>query len=89
MKILPIISSAALALAFSSVQSQQTPEAKPAAKPEPAKSAPTAGSASAAPGEVRNWADVDTNKDNLVSPEEMEKYLASAGKPSDKSPAKK
>ena len=25
--------------------------------------------------ETRNWAAVDTNKDNLVSPEEMEAYL--------------
>ena len=24
---------------------------------------------------TRNWADVDTNKDGLVSPEEMEAYL--------------
>ena len=25
--------------------------------------------------ETRNWADVDTNKDGLISPEEMEAYL--------------
>lgn len=30
---------------------------------------------STASSETRNWADVDTNKDNLVSPEEMEAYL--------------
>jgi hypothetical protein len=29
----------------------------------------------AATGTVRNWAEIDTNRDNLVSPEEMEKYL--------------
>jgi hypothetical protein len=27
--------------------------------------------------EVRDWSKIDTNKDNLVSPEEMEKFLAS------------
>jgi len=27
------------------------------------------------PLETRNWADVDTNKDGLISPEEMEAYL--------------
>jgi len=26
--------------------------------------------------EVRNWSQIDTNHDNLISPEEMEKWLA-------------
>lgn len=30
------------------------------------------------PTAVRDWSKVDTNRDNLVSPEEMEKFLASA-----------
>jgi hypothetical protein len=25
--------------------------------------------------EVRDWAQIDTNKDNLISPDEMQKYL--------------
>ncbi|MFK7963302.1 MAG: hypothetical protein AB8C46_04970 [Burkholderiaceae bacterium] len=28
-----------------------------------------------ATSEVRDWSEVDTNQDNLVSPEEMEAYL--------------
>ncbi|HKX94421.1 MAG TPA: EF-hand domain-containing protein [Methylibium sp.] len=37
-----------------------------------------AGSAVAAPGkpETRDWSAVDTNRDGLVSPEEMEAFLA-------------
>ena len=27
--------------------------------------------------DVRDWSKIDTNKDNLISPEEMEKFLAS------------
>jgi hypothetical protein len=42
---------------------------KPADKPQTAK--PTA-----AEMQTRDWAKIDLNKDNLISPEEMEKYLA-------------
>lgn len=34
-------------------------------------------SAEAQSTEVRDWSKIDTNKDGLVSPEEMEKFLAS------------
>ena len=36
----------------------------------------TAPGTAAAVGEVRDWARIDTNKDNLISADEMEKYLA-------------
>ena len=41
------------------------------------KKAPADKPATAEKGEVgRDWSKIDTNKDGLVSPEEMEKYLA-------------
>ena len=33
--------------------------------------------ATTTPTAVRDWSKVDTNRDNLVSPEEMEKFLSS------------
>lgn len=45
---------------------------KPAAKPA-AKSASSATTAAAE--KVRDWRAIDTNKDNLISPEEMEAWL--------------
>ncbi|HZP87983.1 MAG TPA: hypothetical protein VFB54_14295 [Burkholderiales bacterium] len=43
--------------------------------------------------EVRDWAAIDTNKDNLISPDEMQKYLesrwnATASKDADKTTQK-
>jgi len=47
------------------------------AKPQPQQKAPAAQpQAGTQPPAVRDWSRVDTNRDNLVSPEEMEKYLA-------------
>lgn len=43
---------------------------RPAAGQQVAAAAPGAGS-----GAVRDWAAIDTNKDNLISPDEMQKYL--------------
>lgn len=40
-----------------------------------AKTTGTATSAAPGAGEVRNWGEIDKNKDNLISPEEMEEYL--------------
>jgi hypothetical protein len=48
------------------------PAATAAAGNTPAKAAPRA---AAAKVETRDWAKIDTNKDNLISPEEMERYL--------------
>jgi hypothetical protein len=45
--------------------------AKPAAKPAATKPAAPA----AAPVQGRDWSKIDTNGDNLVSPEEMEDWL--------------
>ncbi len=43
----------------------------------PKKPAATPKEAAAKPAETgRDWARIDTNKDGLVSPEEMEKFLA-------------
>lgn len=54
--------------------------AEPTAKPQKVQKA--AGDKGAAGSAVRNWADVDTDRDGLVSPEEMERYLAASSKPS-------
>ncbi|MBA2724306.1 MAG: hypothetical protein H0W48_03525 [Methylibium sp.] len=35
----------------------------------------TATAATAKPGAVRDWAEIDKNRDNAVTPEEMEAYL--------------
>lgn len=40
------------------------------------KKAPAADSKAAAAPAVRDWAEVDSNGDGLISPEEMERYLA-------------
>jgi hypothetical protein len=49
---------------------------KPAAAAATKQAKPVAMAAAADKGsEVRDWAKIDTNKDNLISPEEMEAYL--------------
>lgn len=49
-----------------------------------------AGQAARAPAEgVRDWAAIDKNKDNLISPEEMEAYLNEGRPPAPPAPVKK
>ncbi|EHR69443.1 hypothetical protein BurJ1DRAFT_0561 [Burkholderiales bacterium JOSHI_001] len=60
------------------------------AKPKAARADATASARPApatAPGQVRDWSKIDLNKDNLISPEEMEKWLAE--NPGPLAPAKK
>jgi hypothetical protein len=64
--------------------------AEPAAKPKAARTeaaATTRAAPAAAEGQVRDWSKIDLNKDNLISPEEMEKWLAA--NPGPLSPARK
>ena len=61
----------ALALAWSATDLMA---ATPAAGTTPA-AAKTAATAAPSGAAVRNWADVDKNGDNAVTPEEMEAYL--------------
>jgi hypothetical protein len=49
--------------------------AKPANKPAAVSDRAAAAAAAPKSGDVRDWAKMDTNKDNLISPEEMEAYL--------------
>jgi hypothetical protein len=63
---------------------------EPAGKSKPARAdkAAAARSAPATPdGPGRDWSKIDLNKDNLISPEEMEKWLAE--NPGPLNPAKK
>lgn len=62
--------SASLALFVASVAL-----AGPALAADTAKKKAAEGKVAAAPA-VRDWAEVDTDKDGLISPEEMERYLA-------------
>lgn len=41
------------------------------------------------PEGIRDWAAIDKNKDNLISPEEMEAALKEGGPPANPAPAKK
>lgn len=76
---------ATLALAAPGAGAQEKKADKPAAQTEAAKApakqvtataAGKAATASAAGGsETRDWAKIDSNRDNLISPDEMEKYL--------------
>lgn len=50
--------------------------AGPALAADAAKKKAGAESKTAAAPAVRDWAEIDTNKDGLISPEEMERYLA-------------
>lgn len=61
---------AAAITGFASVSIAADTKAKPDKHAEAMKAAGTA----KAPA-VRNWSDVDTNKDNLISADEMEAYL--------------
>lgn len=84
-----IIVAAALALATPLVSAQENHVDKPAAKSHSkhsasdrhvAKQLQATGAGTATLGaankpEVRDWAQIDTNKDNLISPDEMERYL--------------
>jgi hypothetical protein len=56
-------------------QRQHDPNSAAARNAGPAKSAGTATPAAASAGDVRDWAAIDKNKDNLISPDEMESYL--------------
>lgn len=69
----------ALALA-SGVAVAATGSDKPAAKPAATTvaAANTAAAAKPAVPAVRDWSTIDTNRDNLISPEEMEAFLAKA-----------
>lgn len=84
-----IIVATALALATPFVTAEEKNVDKPAAKShsknsasdrQVAKQLQATGSGTAVLGsankpEVRDWAQIDTNKDNLISPDEMERYL--------------
>jgi hypothetical protein len=65
------LSSATALAADKPAEPAKKPVATTAADSKAAKAAPKA----AAVVETRNWAKADTNKDNLISPEEMEVYL--------------
>jgi hypothetical protein len=56
-------------------QSKQSTSDRPVAKQLTATGAGTAALGDANKPETRDWAAIDTNRDNLISPEEMEKYL--------------
>ena len=78
-KLITLASSFALAagvplVASAAETAKDTKEAKPATVSTAAVK-PTATGAKESPA-TRDWSQVDTNKDGLVSPEEMEKYLA-------------
>ena len=85
----PNIVAAALALATSFVIAQEKSVNQPAAKSHSKNSASdrqvakqlqatgtgTAMLGAASRPEVRDWAQIDSNKDHLISPDEMERYL--------------
>jgi hypothetical protein len=56
-------------------QSKPGTSDRPAAKQLTATGAGTAAAGAANRSETRDWAKIDSNRDNLISPEEMEKYL--------------
>lgn len=71
MKSIPTLAlAAALSLYGGAAFAQDKPVAKPAAKPVATKAAPVVG---------RDWTKIDTNKDNYISPEEMEVWLKANG----------
>jgi hypothetical protein len=83
MKSIVTVPVVALSFAFASASAFAADAQKPAdAAKKPAAAAtakqakPVTTAAAADKGsEVRDWAKIDTNKDNLISPEEMEAYL--------------
>ena len=64
-------------LAFAGTACAADPVKKPANTPlQAAATTPAAAAPASAVGATRDWSRIDTNKDGLISPEEMEKYLA-------------
>ena len=55
--------------------SKQSTSDRQVAKQLTATGAGTAALGAANQGQTRDWAKIDSNRDNLISPEEMEKYL--------------
>lgn len=84
----------ALALAAGTALATTPAPTKEAAKEAPAAAAATAqkavkpvaatGKAPAAAERGRDWSQIDTNKDSLISPDEMEKWLAANPGPAKK-----
>ncbi|WP_298824468.1 hypothetical protein [uncultured Piscinibacter sp.] len=64
-------------ISFAGAACAAGPSGKPGhTPPQVAGAAPTAAAPSSSAGATRDWKRIDTNQDNYISPEEMEKYLA-------------
>lgn len=83
--LMPLALALAAGTALATTPAPTKDAAKEAAKDAPAAAAATqkavkpaaaTGKAPAAAERGRDWSQIDTNKDNLISPEEMEKWLA-------------